>query len=998
MNSFRRFSRRAWLLHGYLIAMLVLLPVPAVRSGWIDTDSDAVNDSWEDTANSTSLSVASLDAASIDIDNDGAYNSEELTYGSDPYDLDSDNDGLTDGDEIHLAIEMGGKNYSLTAWDSNGDSVSDHDDFYGCFSVTYPGGQLPAFTGATYADYDGDGIKNPLDAYPADPLNNDADMDGIDDGSDPVLGDATNTSTINGQTWGGNALGDDDTDSILNFWDQWPGDSSNGSNDSDADGIDNSTDPFPGVYSNYSDANGIYWYGDVFGDADLDWVPNYADQWPYDASNGAPSNDNDGDGLMNDLDPAPGDSNNHSGVNGYDWYSYPLEDADNDGTNNFNDPWPYDTYDNLPDFDGDGWLNADDPFPKDGGNYSSLNQTAWGTAMMDDPDGDGLANWQDSHPNDTFNNLPDFDSDGIVNGVDPYPKDINNVSAVNGIAWLSTVNGDDDNDGTLNWNDAMPWPDTDADDDGIDDAADPYPSDPNNYSGVNNLSWQGDVLGNSDGDALLNWEDAWPNDANNGNPDRDADGYANESDPAPDEFANYSPHNWQSWYGSALGDNDNDGTANFFDSDPNQTYNNTVDSDWDGILDSNDPAPSDNTNYSFTNSTWWYGGALNDDDGDGTLNFYDPYPSGPPPPVDGDLDGLDANAEAFWGTNDSDVDSDDDGLFDGAEVSIHGSHPANAYSISQGRNWGNLYLDMDLVDLTDTDDDDIPDRIEQHYGLNPGWAGDALLDRDNNGVNNLTQYNAGFALDADLQRYDADGDGMSDVFEDVYAQVLSKSNPADAVLDADGDGVLNYEEQILLISPQNADTYGSSSPLGDLQVLMLSVRYPDGSNPAPDDVTPANGIPDWADAIKNTPTAPDLYHFTRQAAGDLDGDGLPDAWEHEFGRWKFATNGLQLRFDDAAEDADGDGLSNLFEYLIGTSPLAGDSDGNNVTDDNEDFDDDGLTNAQEMALGTSGIKTDSDGDGTSDAQELAEGTDPTAAASNATALLGLRVFTPITSF
>jgi hypothetical protein len=48
--------------------------------------------------------------------------------------------------------------------------------------------------------------------------------------------------------------------------------------------------------------------------------------------------------------------------------------------------------------------------------------------------------------------------------------------------------------------------------------------------------------------------------------------------------------------------------------------------------------------------------------------------------------------------------------------------------------------------------DEIPDRIEQHYGLNPGWAGDALLDRDNDGVNNLAQYNAGLALDADLQR------------------------------------------------------------------------------------------------------------------------------------------------------------------------------------------------------------------------------------------------------
>lgn len=85
MNTLRRFSRRAWLLHGYLIASLVLLPVPFVHSGWIDTDTDAVNDTWEDTANSSSYTLAQLDAldADLDIDNDGAYNSEELAYGSD---------------------------------------------------------------------------------------------------------------------------------------------------------------------------------------------------------------------------------------------------------------------------------------------------------------------------------------------------------------------------------------------------------------------------------------------------------------------------------------------------------------------------------------------------------------------------------------------------------------------------------------------------------------------------------------------------------------------------------------------------------------------------------------------------------------------------------------------------------------------------------------------------------------------------------------------------
>lgn len=206
MKTFRSWSRRAHLLHGYLIAALVLHPCSFARTEWIDTDGDITPDAWMDAGSATHL-LTDLDAITIDVDGDGLYNSEELAAGSDPFDLDSDDDGLSDGDEIHIANEQNGHNYSLTSWDSNGDEVSDHDDFYGSFSVTYPGGMLPAFPNASYSDYDGDGIKNPFDPYPSDPQNNDADGDGIDDGVDPALGDATNTSPANGQAWGGNALG-----------------------------------------------------------------------------------------------------------------------------------------------------------------------------------------------------------------------------------------------------------------------------------------------------------------------------------------------------------------------------------------------------------------------------------------------------------------------------------------------------------------------------------------------------------------------------------------------------------------------------------------------------------------------------------------------------------------------------------------------------------------------------------------------------------------------
>jgi YD repeat-containing protein len=47
---------------------------------------------------------------------------------------------------------------------------------------------------------------------------------------------------------------------------------------------------------------------------------------------------------------------------------------------------------------------------------------------------------------------------------------------------------------------------------------------------------------------------------------------------------------------------------------------------------------------------------------------------------------------------------------------------------------------------------------------------------------------------------------------------------------------------------------------------------------------------------------------------DEDGDGMPDAWENQYG-----FNPLDP--SDAAQDANGNGISNLQEYLNGTNPL-----------------------------------------------------------------------------
>ncbi len=55
---------------------------------------------------------------------------------------------------------------------------------------------------------------------------------------------------------------------------------------------------------------------------------------------------------------------------------------------------------------------------------------------------------------------------------------------------------------------------------------------------------------------------------------------------------------------------------------------------------------------------------------------------------------------------------------------------------------------------------------------------------------------------------------------------------------------------------------------------------------------------------------------------DTDGDGMPDAWEEQYG--------LNPNVDDADGDLDGDGVSNLDEYRLGTDPSAAGGQGTRI--------------------------------------------------------------------
>ncbi len=134
---------------------------------------------------------------------------------------------------------------------------------------------------------------------------------------------------------------------------------------------------------------------------------------------------------------------------------------------------------------------------------------------------------------------------------------------------------------------------------------------------------------------------------------------------------------------------------------------------------------------------------------------------------------------------------------------------------------------------------------------------------------------------------DSDKDGMPDTWED--ANLFNKLLAADAIQDADADGLSNRDEFLAGTNPRLADS--DNDGINDL------VERTNSSNPLL-----ATSWPEFAGQ-------------TWPSGQDLDGNGLPDAWEI-----RFRAVGLL-----AEGDADGDGATNAREAQWGTDPLNPDS-------------------------------------------------------------------------
>ena len=171
---------------------------------------------------------------------------------------------------------------------------------------------------------------------------------------------------------------------------------------------------------------------------------------------------------------------------------------------------------------------------------------------------------------------------------------------------------------------------------------------------------------------------------------------------------------------------------------------------------------------------------------------------------DSDLDGWsDTDELEIYGTSPYLPDSDNDGLQDRYEFDL-GLNPllrdedqdglVDGEEINQGEDG---YI-TDPKDK-DTDDDNLPDGYEVQYGLNPTDPSDASLDPDEDGLTTYEEFLAG----SNPTSSDSDLDGMPDAYERLYG--LDPFDPSDAYADLDDDGVPNIVEFDEQTDPSNPD-------------------------------------------------------------------------------------------------------------------------------------------------------------------------------------------------
>ncbi len=328
-----------------------------------------------------------------------------------------------------------------------------------------------------------------------------------------------------------------------------------------------------------------------------------------------------------------------------------------------------------------------------------------------------------------------------------------------------------------------------------------------------------------------------------------------------------------------------------------------------------------------------------------------------------DLDGEVGASE----TDPCDDDSDGDLLGDGDEALTYGTDPLEVDTDSDGLGDRLEAVVVSCLDPTDddTDDDGLLDGTSSGEDKDGDGVVDAtetspcLFDTDTDTLGDGAEVTV---YGTDPLEVDTDSDGLSDGLEVPWCtSPTDEDSDGDGLLDGtpsgedkDGDGVVDATETNPCAFDSDSDGIGDGLELGTY-----------GTNPLRQD-TDSDGIGDYVEAVSSA--------CLDATEADTDGDGLLDGTI--FGEDKDGDGVVDPgETNPCLEDSDEDGLGDDEEPGLGLDPLEWDTDGDALPDGYE------VANSSGHALNLDpldpgdGCASDFDGDGNANCHEYYNGTD-----------------------